>query len=93
MITSANITSQNITQHELIGLHTRICQSTNPQVIGLNGVIIDETKSMLKMSCKDKTISPPKDTSVWEFAVSDGMVCVPGKDIAKRSADRLRRKV
>ncbi|MCY4491654.1 MAG: ribonuclease P protein subunit [Thaumarchaeota archaeon] len=86
------ITSQNITQHELIGLYAKISHSTNPQVIGLNGVIIDETKSMLKMSCKDKTRSLPKDTSVWEFATSDGMVCVYGKDIAKRSADRLRRK-
>ena len=38
------ITADNIISHEFIGLHTEIIKSTNPQVIGLNGRIMDETK-------------------------------------------------
>ncbi len=37
------ITVDNITSHEFIGLHTEITKSSNPQIIGLNGRIVDET--------------------------------------------------
>ena len=38
------ITAENITSHELIGLRTEIVESSNSQIIGLNGTITDETK-------------------------------------------------
>ena len=40
------ITADNILSHEFIGLETEITNSTNPQIIGLNGRIEDETKSL-----------------------------------------------
>ena len=48
------ITADNITSHEFIGLNTEIVQSTNPQLIGLNGRIVDETKSMFTINTKWK---------------------------------------
>ncbi len=54
------ITVDNITSHEFIGLHTEITQSSNPQIIGLNGRIIDETKSMFRLNTKNGTKSIAK---------------------------------
>ena len=85
------ITAQNITSHEIIGLHTEIIGSTNPQVIGLNGRVIDETKSMLRISSEKGIKSIAKDTSLWRFTIDDNrtVVDVAGTKIAKRPFDRI----
>jgi len=44
------ITVDTISRHEFIGLETKIINSSNPQVIGLNGTIINETKSMFTLN-------------------------------------------
>ena len=46
------ITAENITSHELIGLDTEIVNSSTLQLIGLNGRIINETKSMFTITHK-----------------------------------------
>ena len=51
------ITTTNITSHEFIGLNTKIVESSNPQIIGLNGIIIDETKSMFTLNTKRNQIN------------------------------------
>ena len=38
------ITQENIALHELIGLDTEILDSSNKQIVGLSGRIVDETK-------------------------------------------------
>ncbi len=86
------ITAGNIALHELIGLHARVVDSTNQHVIGLNGTVIDETKSMLRIDTAKGTKSVPKDTSTWEFFTGSERVTVPGAKIAKRPFDRLRGK-
>ncbi len=49
------ITAENITSHELIGLRTEIVESSNSQIIGLNGTITDETKSMIIINTANGT--------------------------------------
>ena len=44
------ITLNTITRHEFIGLETQIVKSSNSEVVGLNGTIINETKSMFKIN-------------------------------------------
>ena len=83
------ITAENITSHELIGLNTEIAQSTNAQVVGLNGRIIDETKSMFKINTTKGIKSIPKSTSSWKFSIDSNDVIVDGSKIAKRSFDRI----
>jgi len=41
------ITPQNILKHELIGLRVSVEDSPNKFEIGLNGVVVDETKNTL----------------------------------------------
>jgi len=83
------ITSDNIRSHEFIGLDTEIVQSTNPQVIGLNGRIINETKSMFTINTENGVKSIAKSTNDWKFSIQDKDVIVDGSKIAKRPFDRL----
>jgi len=83
------ITADNITSHEFIGLDTEITQSTNPQVVGLNGRIINETKSMFTLNTENGTKSMAKSTNSWKFSIGGKDVVVEGAKIAKRSFDRI----
>lgn len=83
------ITADNIIAHEFIGLHTEIIQSTNPQIIGLNGRIMDETKSMFKINTGNGMKSIAKSTNSWKFSVQDKDVIVEGSKITKRPFDRI----
>ncbi len=87
------ITADNITSHEFIGLHTEITQSTNPQVIGLNGRIMDETKSMFRINTENGVKSIAKSTNSWKFSIENKDVIVEGSKIIKRPFDRIGAKV
>ena len=83
------ITAENIASHELIGLRTEIAESSNPQIIGLNGTIIDETKSMITINTVNGTKMISKSNNSWKFLIDDKDVILDGSKIAKRSFDRI----
>lgn len=83
------ITIDNITSHEFIGSHTEIIQSSNTQVIGLNGRIMDETKSMFKINTKNGTKSIAKSGNIWKFSIENKDIVVDGAKITKRPFDRI----
>ena len=83
------ITSDNITSHEFIGMHAEITNSTNKQIIGLNGRIIDETKSMFTINTKKGTKMIAKSNNSWRFSIDNRNVVVEGSKITKRPFDRI----
>jgi ribonuclease P protein subunit POP4 len=83
------ITSENIIAHELIGLRTEIIESTNPQIIGLNGTIINETKSMITINTINGTKMISKSNNSWKFLVENKEIILNGSKIAKRPYDRI----
>jgi ribonuclease P protein subunit POP4 len=83
------ITAENITSHELIGLRTEIVESSNPQIIGLNGTIIDETKSMITINTVNGTKMISKSNNSWKFLIDDKDIILNGSKIAKRPFDRI----
>ena len=83
------ITADNIRSHEFIGLDTEIVQSTNPQVIGLNGRIINETKSMFTINTEKGVKSIAKSTNNWKFSIQNKNITIDGSKIAKRPFDRI----
>ena len=83
------ITANNITSHEFIGLDTEIIESSNPQVIGLNGRIVNETKSMFTINTINGLKQIAKSTSSWKFSIESEDVIVKGTSIAKRPFDRI----
>lgn len=83
------ITADNILSHEFIGQHTEIIQSTNPQIIGLNGTIVDETKFMFTINTSKRTRSIPKSINTWKFLINNQEKLVEGHKITKRAFDRI----
>ena len=83
------ITSENIHSHEIIGLKSEIIESTNNQVIGLNGTVVDETKSMFTIDTTKGFKKIPKNQNKWRFTIEDSSVEIDGKLLAKRPQDRL----
>lgn len=83
------ITSENIVVHEMIGLKTEINNSLNRQIVGLNGTIVDETKSMLILNTKNGFKMIPKKQNTWKFFVGNKKIILYGSLLEKRSYDRL----
>ena len=83
------ITAENITSHELIGLRTEIVESSNPQIIGLNGTIIDETKSMITINTVNGTKMIAKSNNSWKFSIDSKDIILNGSRIVKRPFDRI----
>ena len=83
------ITADNIMSHEFIGLDTKVVESTNSQVVGLNGRIINETKSMFTLNTEKGQKSISKSSSNWKFSIEGKDIVVKGDKIAKRPFDRI----
>ncbi len=83
------ITVDTISRHELIGLNTEIVKSTNQEVIGLNGTIINETKSMFTINTEKGLKNIPKSTSDWKFLVANKEMMVKASKLAKRPFERI----
>ncbi len=63
------LTPQNIMHHELIGLDTKVVESTNKSLIGIEGRIVDETKNLLVLSNDVREKKIPKSCSSFIFTI------------------------
>jgi len=87
------ITLENIPINELVGLKTIISDSPNKQIIGLNGTVVDETKSMFVINTKKGFKMIPKKHNTWKFHVNNKEITLSGTLFEKRSFDRLETKI
>ncbi len=83
------ITCDNLRFHEIIGLGVEVVNSTNPQIIGISGKIINETKSMFVLNTKKGIKKLPKENSMWKFLLDDTTIVLSGKLLKKRPYERL----
>ena len=83
------ITQDNIYQHEFTGLDTQIVESKNPQLIGLNGRVTHETKSMFELQTSKGVKLIAKSSNTWNFKVEGQEIPVSGNKILKRPFDRI----
>ncbi len=74
-------------------MNTEITKSTNPQIVGLNGRVINETKSMFTINTEKGVKSIAKSQNSWKFSIEDKDVIVEGTKIAKRPFDRIGGKI
>jgi len=88
------INPKNLIHHELIGLNVRVYSSTNPNMIGLEGKIIDETRNMLIIEDAHRIEKKlPKSQSEFVFALPDEKcVKVRGNILVIRPEDRIRKR-
>jgi ribonuclease P protein subunit POP4 len=88
------ITPQNILRHELIGLTVKVSATANPQMRGVRGAIVDETKNTLKILSARGTIVIPKNIATFRFKLPEGVqVDVDGRRLVARPEARLKTRV
>lgn len=77
---------------EFIGNDVEILQSTNRQLIGLHGKIVDETKSSFKVLVHNKNYNELKMIFKKDAIFKINKLRVDGNKIIKRSEDRIKLK-
>jgi len=83
----------SIVQHEFIGLKTKVVKSSNPQVVGIAGKVVYETRNTLTILHGGKRKVVVKDTAVFDFVMPDGTVVeIDGKVIMGRPEDRIKKR-
>jgi len=88
------ITPQNILRHELIGLSVKISGATDPEIKGLRGAVVDETKNTIEILSSRGTLMIPKSIANFRFKLPDGVqVDVDGKRLVTRPESRLKTRV
>ena len=73
------LTPRNVIHHELIGIDTKVVDSTNKSLIGIEGRIVDETKNMFTVETDGQEKEIPKSCSYFMFTLppADGKRYLP----------------
>lgn len=89
------ITPRNILRHELIGLPVEVVEASNKSLLGIKGLVLDETKNTLIIGVpggEKKTLL--KFQAVFLFELPDGIrVRVDGRYLVGRPEERLKAKL
>ena len=89
------ITPRNLIFHELIGLNVKVVKCSNKDCIGINGIIVDESKNIFYIKGDDGKIRKLiKRNCVFLFELPSGeKVLVDGRVIVGRPEERIKRVV
>lgn len=84
------LTPSTLTRHEVIGLDVTVDTATNPDLAGIAGVVVNETKNMLHIETDtDDVKRVPKQGATFEFVLPTGdRVMVDGRRLIARPARR-----
>lgn len=83
---------KNLLFSTFIGLKVSIDNSSDRKLIGISGIIVDETKNLITIRKEDGSeISIPKVSSYFRFYLSDGELVIKGADIAYRPHERAKK--
>lgn len=86
------ITPQNILAHEWIGLQVRVKSSPDPGLLGLVGIVRDETKNTLLIEAQNHLATVPKLKTQFIATLPTGeVVLVEGPLLKHRPEDRVKK--
>ncbi len=84
----------DIVRHELIGLEAKVARAANKSLIGLKGVVVEESKNTLTLASRKGKLMVPKNVATFRFTLKDGtLVEVEGYRLVARPENRLKTKV
>lgn len=87
------ITKRNVLRHELIGLEARVVNSSDPNLIGISGTIIDETRNMLVIEQMERPKMVPKANSIFRITLPSGEeVELEGTKLVARPEERVKKR-
>ena len=88
------ISPQNIAKHELVGLSTHIVESKDPNHVCRKGVILGESKEMIRIGTEHGTIAVPKGICVFDMTLPDNTVVrIDGGLLRGRPEDRMKKRL
>ena len=79
----------NVPILEIIGLTCTIVDSTNKELVGITGKIINENKNMLTLNTKSGEKLIPKNTCEFKITKNHEMLTISGSLLLKRPHERL----
>ncbi len=85
------MTRKNIIWHELIGLKAKVIRASHPELVGIEGYVLDETRNTLVL-VGDRVWIVPKDVVEIEFDLGNEKIRVNGKDLVGRPEMRLKKR-
>ena len=85
------MTVKNIVWHELIGLKAKIIRASHPELVGLEGYVLDETRNTLVLA-GERVWVIPKDVVCIEFEVEGKRIQINGKELVGRPEMRLKKR-
>jgi ribonuclease P protein subunit POP4 len=86
------ITPQNLLAHEWIGLQVSVRVSPDPGVMGLIGIVRDETRNILLFEARNRLVTVPKSNAKFVVTLPTGeMVSVDGRLLRHRPEDRVKK--
>ncbi|AMQ19027.1 ribonuclease P [Thermococcus peptonophilus] len=85
------MTRKNIIWHELIGLKAKVIRASHPELVGIEGYVLDETRNTLVL-VGDRAWVVPKDVVEIEFDLGNEKIRVNGKDLVGRPEMRLKKR-
>ena len=74
---------------EIIGLTCTIADSTNKELVGITGKIINENKNVLTLNTKFGEKLIPKNTCEFKITKNNEVLTISGSLLLKRPHERL----
>jgi len=65
------LTPDTLPKHELVGLYVRVVAATNPDLVGIEGRVVDETMRTLSVESASRVRQVPKRGTKFEFRLTD----------------------
>ncbi len=84
---------ENLIRHELIGMKVEVIDAHNRGMIGMKGIVVDETKGMISVRTEIGEKKIEKGGSVFQFNIPSGKVRVNGDLLVARPEERIKIKV
>lgn len=87
-----NLKPQNVMRHELIGLKAHIVASSDPSHVCREGIIINESKEMIRLETDNGEILLPKQICLLDLEFPDGsIVRIDGQLLRGRPEERMKK--
>ena len=85
---------ENLARHEIIGLSVFVAGSTNRDLVGISGRIVDETRNTLLVETEHGTKRIPKSNTSLTFTLPDGQrALVSGSILISQPENRINKKI
>lgn len=81
---------RDLLRHEFIGLRCRVAKASNPALLKLEGVVIDETKNLLYIEVRGEAKKIPKKEVTLVFELEGKKFEIEGKRLVGRPEDRVK---